>query len=131
MLLIRGNELRMETIRQIINEIRLNLGVEVVSFTLHRITGVALVLFLFIHIWTLGAAFQGPEAFNVAVSKFDNPVGHFMEYSLLLAVILHLVNGLRLTLIELFDLTAVQGRLLLLSAGILAVVAVYSLGIFF
>ncbi len=121
----------METIRQIINEIRLNFGAEVASFTLHRVTGIALVCFLFLHIWTLSAVFQGPEAFNSAVSKFNNPLGRLMEYTLLLAVIAHLVNGLRITIIELFDLTAIQGRLLLVSTGVFVFIAGYTINIFF
>ncbi|MEE9515437.1 MAG: succinate dehydrogenase, cytochrome b556 subunit [Candidatus Brocadiales bacterium] len=121
----------METIRQIINEIKLNFGAEVVSITQHRVTGIALVCFLFLHIWTLSAVFQGPEAFNSAASKFNNPAGHFMEYMLLLAVIAHLVNGVRITLIELFDLTAIQGRLLLVSAGVFVFIAGYTINILF
>jgi succinate dehydrogenase cytochrome b556 subunit len=116
---------------QIISEIRWNPGTEVISFTLHRITGVALVLFLFLHIWTLSAVFRGPEAFNKAIGKFDNPMGHLMEYTLLLAVILHLLNGLRITLIDLFDLTAIQGRLLWGSLGIFVVIAVYGIRMLF
>ncbi|MFQ5957477.1 MAG: succinate dehydrogenase, cytochrome b556 subunit [Candidatus Brocadiales bacterium] len=121
----------MEKLYQIINEVRWNFGTEVLSFTLHRITGVALVLFLFLHIWTLSSVFQGPEAFNKAVSKFDNPMGHMMEYTLLLAVVIHLLNGLRITLIDLFDLTAMQGRLLWTSVGLLVAIAAYSIRIFF
>lgn len=121
----------MAKLYQIISEIRWNFSTEVISFTLHRVTGVALVLFLFIHIWTLSAVFQGPEAFNKAVSKFNNPMGHLMEYALLLAVILHLLNGLRITLIDLFDLTEIQGRLLWGSLGIFVVVAVYSIKMLF
>lgn len=121
----------MEKLYQIISEIRWNLSSEVISFTIHRITGIALVIFLFIHIWTLSSVFQGPEAFNKTVSRFDNPMGHLMEYALLLAVTLHLLNGLRITLIDLFDLTAAQGRLLWASVGIFAAIAVYSARIFF
>ncbi len=121
----------MTKVLQIISEIRWNFGADVLSFTLHRVTGVALILFLFFHIWTLSAVFQGPEAFDRAVSKFNNPAGHLMEYVLLLAVILHLVNGLRITLIDLFDLTASHRGLLLASAGIFVATAVYSIRIFF
>lgn len=121
----------MRKLYQIMGEIWWNLGGEVLSFTLHRITGIALVIFLFIHIWTLSTVFQGPEAFNEAVSKFDNPLGHLMEYTLLLAVTLHMLNGLRITLIDLFDLTAVQTRLLWASVGVFAIIAAYSARIFF
>lgn len=121
----------MEKIRQIIGEIRWNLNSEVLSFTLHRVTGVALVIFLLFHIWTLSAVFQGPEAFDKAIGKFNNPVGHLMEYTLLLVVLIHLLNGLRITLIDLFDLTSIQRVLLLGSLGVFICVAAYSYGIFF
>jgi succinate dehydrogenase cytochrome b556 subunit len=121
----------MEKFLQIINEIRVNPSSEVLCFTLHRVTGAALVIFLLLHIWTLSSVFQGPVAFDKAVGKFNNPVGHLMEYTLLLTVFIHLLNGLRITLVELFDLTSIQRGLMLGSVGILILVAVYSYGIFF
>ncbi|HHT9154108.1 MAG TPA: succinate dehydrogenase, cytochrome b556 subunit, partial [Candidatus Hypogeohydataceae bacterium YC40] len=91
----------MKTLRKIINDILWNINACILSFTFHRLTGIALVLFLFLHIWTLSAVFQGPHAFEKAVSKFNNPIGHAMEYTLFLAVTFHLLNGLRITMVEL------------------------------
>lgn len=97
---------------RIISDILWNPNISILSYTLHRITGIALVLFLFLHIWTLSSVFQGQEGFEKAVRKFDNPLGHAMEYTLFLAVTLHLLNGLRITLVELLALAPQQERLL-------------------
>jgi succinate dehydrogenase hydrophobic anchor subunit len=35
-----------------------------VSFLLRRVTGVALVLYIFTHVWEIGGAVTGPETFN-------------------------------------------------------------------
>lgn len=121
----------MNKLREIIQEVRWNPNTSILPFTLHRVTGIALVLFLFLHIWTLSAAFRGPEAFNQAIRRFDNPMGHLMEYTLLLAVMVHLVNGLRITMVDLFDLTAIQERILWASLGIVAVIAVYGRSLLF
>lgn len=121
----------MDKLRAIISDIGWNLNSSTLPYTLHRVTGIALVLFLFLHIWTLSAVFQGLEAFNKAVGKFDNPPGHLIEYTLFLAVMIHLLNGLRITLVELFDLTALQERLLWGSLGVLLVAGVYSVAVLF
>ncbi|HHT9117006.1 MAG TPA: succinate dehydrogenase, cytochrome b556 subunit [Candidatus Hypogeohydataceae bacterium YC38] len=121
----------MDKLRAIISDIGWNLNSSTLPYTLHRVTGIALVLFLFLHIWTLSAVFQGSEAFNKAVGKFDNPLGHLMEYTLFFAVMIHLLNGLRITLVELFDLTALQERLLWGSLGVLLVAGVYSVTVLF
>ena len=39
-----------------------------ISFFLRRFTGVALVLYLFTHMWVIGSANGGPEVFNARLN---------------------------------------------------------------
>jgi succinate dehydrogenase / fumarate reductase cytochrome b subunit len=68
---------------------------------IQRVTGVALLLYLILHVHTIGQLSQGPAAFNQALAQFANPFFRVMEIALLGAVILHALNGIRLTLIDL------------------------------
>ncbi len=116
---------------KIVNDILWNPNTSILSYTLHRITGIALVLFLFLHIWTLSSVFQGPESFEKAVKKFDNPLGHTMEYTLFLAVTFHLLNGLRITLVELLALAPQQERLLWAGLVVLGIMGLYGIKLIF
>ncbi len=91
----------------------------------------ALVLFLFLHIWTLSAVFQGKESFEKAVRKFDNPLGHAMEYTLFIVVAFHLLNGLRITLVEFLALAPQQEKLLWACLLILGIMGLYGVTLIF
>ena len=49
-----------------IREVILNLNVEMISFTLHRFTGLGIVFFLFAHIYSLAHRFVDEKSFNEA-----------------------------------------------------------------
>ena len=70
------------------------------SFILHRVTGVAILGFLFLHI--AGEAFIGvsPEAFDTIEDIYKNFFFRLSEIGLLFALAYHAVNGLRITAID-------------------------------
>jgi succinate dehydrogenase / fumarate reductase, cytochrome b subunit len=74
---------------------------------IQRITGLLLLVYLFLHVRTVYALSEGPEAFDRAVAAFRGPVFKLLEIALLGVVILHALNGVRITLI---DLGAGQAR---------------------
>lgn len=86
-----------------------------VSFWIHRVTGVAVTVFLFLHIFTLSSVFRGKDAYDYAISKFDTKSGYLFQYVLLLAVAIHLLNGIRITIADFWGLTRSQKRLLWVS----------------
>ena len=45
-----------------------------ISFVLRRFTGLVLVGYLFVHIWVIGSATQGAEAFNARMEALETPV---------------------------------------------------------
>jgi succinate dehydrogenase / fumarate reductase cytochrome b subunit len=72
-----------------------------VAHVIQRVTGVLLLVYLFLHVHTIGELSQGPAAFDQALSEFKNPLFRLLEIALLGTVILHALNGIRLTLIDL------------------------------
>jgi succinate dehydrogenase / fumarate reductase cytochrome b subunit len=76
-----------------------------ISFALRRLTGVILSLYLLVHIWVIGAATQGAEAFNQRMEAFSSPLTHIMEIFLLAAVIYHGFDGIRLIIVNRFRIT--------------------------
>jgi len=85
------------------------------SFWIHRVTGVAVTIFLFLHIFTLSSVFRGKDAYDYAISKFDTKSGYIFQYVLLLAVAIHLLNGIRITVADFWGLTRIQKKLLWIS----------------
>ena len=72
------------------------------SWLFHRVTGVAIILFLFAHIVDTAVIGWGPEAYNKVTAAYKNPLVHLLELGLVTAVIYHSLNGLKITLIDLF-----------------------------
>ena len=72
------------------------------SWLLHRITGVAVILFLFAHVVDTAVIGWGPEAYDRVTEAYKNPAVHVLELGLVLAVLFHSVNGIKITLIDFF-----------------------------
>lgn len=72
-------------------------SIDGVLFLLHRITGIALLVFLLAHIWVISTALlSGPETFN-DIMKFLAQPGFLVTDALLLgSITFHAVNGIRL-----------------------------------
>ncbi|MCA9932887.1 MAG: succinate dehydrogenase, cytochrome b556 subunit [Ardenticatenaceae bacterium] len=73
------------------------------SFVLRRVTGVALALYLFLHMWVIGSVNQGAEAFDARLATVQSPLFKFLEIALLAAVIYHAIDGIRLLIVHYFD----------------------------
>jgi len=76
-----------------------------ISFVLRRFTGVALVLYLFLHLWVIGSANSGPELFNARLNLVQTPLFKFLEIGLLAAVVYHAFDGIRLLLVHYLKVT--------------------------
>ncbi|HEY8486043.1 MAG TPA: succinate dehydrogenase, cytochrome b556 subunit [Limnochordales bacterium] len=68
---------------------------------LHRVTGVALVVYLFVHLHTLSSVLAGAQSFDAVMAAFNNPVVRLLELVLVVAVLFHTLNGIRLILLHL------------------------------
>jgi succinate dehydrogenase / fumarate reductase cytochrome b subunit len=69
------------------------------AFWIQRVTGVALLFYLFLHVLTIHQLRQ-PERFDASMRMFGSPLFKLGEIGLLGVVILHALNGVRLTLID-------------------------------
>ena len=76
-----------------------------ISFVLRRFTGVALVIYLFIHMWVIGSAIQGPEVFDARLNTVQTPFFKLAEIALLAAVVYHAFDGIRLLIVHYFKVT--------------------------
>lgn len=113
------------------SELRVNFKPNFFAFLAMRITGVALALYLFLHIWSIGQIQRGEIAFDAKMMTYDNPVGWALEYLLLLAVLYHMMNGLRLIAADFFGLTDRQSGMLSLAAALTAILGAGSVLVFF
>jgi succinate dehydrogenase / fumarate reductase, cytochrome b subunit len=72
------------------------------SWLLHRVTGVAIILFLFAHVVDTAVVGWGPEAYNRVASVYHDPFVRLLELGLVAAVLFHSINGVKITLIDFF-----------------------------
>ena len=71
------------------------------AFLAHRISGLALALFLPLHFLTLGLALEGAEALDRFIAFADLPLVKAAEWTLVVFLSVHLVLGARLLVLEL------------------------------
>lgn len=71
------------------------------AWLLHRLSGIALALYLIAHIMTISTArFEDGAAFDRIMRTFNNPVVKLLEILLIGAVIFHMANGFRVILLD-------------------------------
>jgi succinate dehydrogenase / fumarate reductase, cytochrome b subunit len=71
------------------------------AFSLHRLTGLGLVLYLYLHLAVLNSLRQGPQAWDGFISLMRSPVFIGLDALLLFGILMHGLNGLRLVLLGL------------------------------
>lgn len=72
-------------------------SIDNVLFLLHRITGIALFVYLILHVWTISTAMiGGPQMFNDVMAMLASPKFLLVDLALLGGLIFHAVNGIRL-----------------------------------
>lgn len=70
------------------------------AFILHRLSGIALALFLPLHFWVLAQALHDTAALDEALQLTDNPLVKFAEFGLVFLLAVHMLGGLRLMALE-------------------------------
>jgi succinate dehydrogenase / fumarate reductase cytochrome b subunit len=76
------------------------------SWLAHRITGVAVILFLFAHVVDTAVVGWGPEAYNRVVAVYENWVVRLLELGLVAAVLYHAINGVKIMLFDFWPASA-------------------------
>jgi len=77
-------------------------GAERYVYTLHRVTGLGMLLYFVMHIFVTGSRLGGAEKWEDWMNFFArNPLFAIGEFFVFLAFVFHAINGIRLILIEL------------------------------
>jgi len=95
-----------------------------ISFILRRLTGVALVIYLFMHMWVIGSAMSGPETFDARLNLVQTPLFKVLEIALLAAVVYHAFDGLRLLIVHYFNVTEYRKSLFYAAFGVAAILTI-------
>lgn len=93
------------------------------AFLLHRISGLALALFLPTHFVILGLALEGASALNTALAFSELPFVKAAEVGLILLLAIHLLGGIRILILELTQLSWNQTMLSRSAFGLSAIIA--------
>ena len=70
------------------------------AFVGHRLSGVALAVFLPFHFLLLGSSIGGADALQRSLQLVDNPLFRIAEWGLVVCLSLHMLFGMRLLLLE-------------------------------
>ena len=70
------------------------------SWVLHRITGVAIFFFLFVHVLDTASVRVNPDTYDAVIETYKNPIVGLMEIGLVAAVLYHALNGVRVMLVD-------------------------------
>jgi succinate dehydrogenase / fumarate reductase, cytochrome b subunit len=70
------------------------------SWVAHRITGVAVFFFLFVHVLDTALVRISPDAYDRVIDTYKTPIVNLMEVGLVGAVLFHALNGIRIILVD-------------------------------
>ncbi len=70
------------------------------TWVLHRISGVAILFYLFAHVTDQALVNVSPEAYNRVMNTYRNPFVGLLELGLAVLIIFHALNGLRIILFD-------------------------------
>lgn len=70
------------------------------SWALHRITGVTVFFFLFVHVLDTALVRVSPETYDEAIEIYKTPIVALMEMGLVFCVLFHALNGVRVILVD-------------------------------
>ncbi|MFQ6328760.1 MULTISPECIES: succinate dehydrogenase, cytochrome b556 subunit [unclassified Nocardia] len=83
------------------------------SWALHRITGVTIFFFLFVHVLDTALVRVSPDTYNEAIETYKNPIVALMEMGLVVCVLFHALNGVRVILVDFWSKGPKYQRLML------------------
>ncbi|OLS24007.1 MAG: hypothetical protein HeimC3_22320 [Candidatus Heimdallarchaeota archaeon LC_3] len=98
------------------------------AWVFHRLTGLAILGYVFIHLWQLFYLTLGPEAYNEHAIDFTNPIYLFFDILLIAILVYHGFNGLRVIFFDMGWFINEQKYLfilVMLITAILCIIAAY------
>ena len=82
-------------------DVYLGRGLGAWAFWLHRLTGLAIVFYLFMHLLVIATVLGGTGSFNSVMAVLKAPAFLFGELLLIAAICIHGFNGVRIVLFDL------------------------------
>lgn len=70
------------------------------SWLIHRVTGLAILLFLLVHIVDITLIGFGPTVYNDGIAIFSTPIIRLVSVALIGAAVYHAFNGIRIILVD-------------------------------
>ncbi len=70
------------------------------SWVLHRITGLSIFFFLLVHTLDTALVRLDPAAYNEVIATYKTPIIGVAELGLVVAILFHALNGVRIILID-------------------------------
>ena len=70
------------------------------SWVLHRITGVTIFFFLFVHVLDTAVIRVNENTYDEIIRTYQTPIIGLMEIGLVFCVLFHAINGIRVILID-------------------------------
>ncbi|MEP9392229.1 succinate dehydrogenase, cytochrome b556 subunit [Gordonia sp. VNK1] len=92
------------------------------SWVLHRITGVTIFFFLFVHVLDTAVIRIDPNKYSEIIETYKTPLIGLMEIGLVACVLYHAFNGVRIILVDFWSKGAKYQRQMLW--GILSIFAI-------
>lgn len=83
------------------------------TWVLHRVTGVLLFVFLFAHIVDTSLVVVSPHLYDGVIEVYHHPLIKLMEIGLVVAVLYHACNGIRVTLVDFWSKGAARNRMMM------------------
>ncbi|MGH8801830.1 MAG: succinate dehydrogenase, cytochrome b556 subunit [Casimicrobiaceae bacterium] len=101
------------------------------AFVVHRVSGIALALFLPLHFWALSRALGGEARLDAFLRWTDAPAVRASEWGIVVLLALHLTGGLRVLALEFLPWRGWQKTLAATAAGVsLAIAAGFLVDLF-
>lgn len=89
------------------------------SWVLHRITGATIFFFLFVHVLDTALVRVSPQAYNEIIATYKTPIVGLMEIGLVVAVLFHALNGIRVILIDFWSEGPRHQKKMLVGVGVI------------
>lgn len=70
------------------------------SWVAHRITGVAVYLFLLVHVLDTALVRVDANIYDAVIASYKTPIINLLEVGLVAAVLFHALNGIRVILVD-------------------------------
>jgi succinate dehydrogenase / fumarate reductase cytochrome b subunit len=96
-----------------------------ISFLFRRISGMALVLYLTLHILAIGSVNAGVASFDDTMNFLQQPIFKLAEIALLAAVVYHAFDGIRLLIVNWFNVAEYRKSMFyaVLATSVIVVIA--------